>query len=486
MRGPDAAEIATARRLVVLVGLGYLVAQLVLFSLDRAPGWDEAIYLSQITPGAEPLLFAPSRARGITLLVAPPLQLGASVPQVRLFLVLASSAALIACFRMWAPVIGRAAPAAALVFAGSWPTLFYGSEVMPNLWAAFPGVAACAVLARRLTIGEGRNDELIAGGLVGLMALVRPLDALVLAAVLVVVPLVLRRGSVAWATLVPLGVLAGWAPWLVEMGGRFGGPLEALAKAARVGHAGGVSLLENVRQYLALSDGPTAGPFADPRVPIIGLLWLVGLSVLVALGILDARRRGDPAVAVVTAVAGLALAVEYVVFTAVPAPRFLLPGLALLSIPAGLGLARLLPGILHPSSTGGVRVAGAFAAVIVVTAWTASQLVVATRIETGVVGHRDAATRAGAEIRRLANQEPCQVFSSASYPMVGYASGCRASPMESAAGRWEDRVIRAERDGFRRFAVFEGQRAPAPPAGTSATADVPSERGRTWFIFVLD
>lgn len=485
MQLPDEEEIATARRLVVLVGLGYLMAQLVLFSLDRAPGWDEAIYLSQVTPGAEPLLFAPSRARGITFLVAPVLQLGGSVAQVRLLLVLASTAALIACYRLWVPVLGRAAPAAALAFAGSWPTLFYGSEVMPNLWAAFPGIAACALLARRLTTGNGRYDELAAGGLVALMALVRPLDALVLALVLVLAPLLLRRGSAVWASLVSLGLMAGWAPWLVEMGGRFGGPLAALEAAARVGHAGGVSLMENVRQYLALSDGPTAGPFADPNTPVIGILWLAGLTVFLVLGILEAARRDHPATALVPTVAGLALAAEYVVFTAVPAPRFLLPGLGLLSIAAGLGLVRLLEGILHPASTGRPRMVGAFAAVIVVTAWTASQLEVAAKIETGVVGHRDAAARAGTEVRRLSRSQPCQVFSSASYPMVGYASGCKASPTESAIGRWQDRAIRLQHDGILPFAVFEDETSPGPPAGTSAVAHVPAERGRTWFIFVF-
>jgi hypothetical protein len=207
--------------------------------------------------------------------------------------------------------------------------------------------------------------------------------------------------------------------------------------------------------------------------------------VLIVLGILEAWRRGFLAVAVVPTVAGLALAAEYVAFTAVPAPRFLLPGLGLLSISTGLGLLRLLEGILHPSSTGRPRMVRAFAALIVFTAWTASQLEVAAKIDASVLGHRDSAERAGAEVRRLAGDEPCQVFSSASYPMVGYASGCRSSPVESTAGGWHERAIRLERDGIRPFAVFEGENPPAAPAGTSAVADLPSERGRSWFIFVF-
>jgi hypothetical protein len=69
------------------VGTAYLVAQLLLFSPDRAPSWDEAIYLSQVTtPGVHAIAFAPSRARGISLLVAPITVAGGSLPKVRVFL----------------------------------------------------------------------------------------------------------------------------------------------------------------------------------------------------------------------------------------------------------------------------------------------------------------------------------------------------------------------------------------------------------------
>ncbi|HJQ72922.1 MAG TPA: hypothetical protein VJ887_05875, partial [Actinomycetota bacterium] len=61
---PTDEEIALARRLLLVVGVGYLVVQLFAFSLDRPPSWDEAIYLSQVSPGAVALPFLPYRARG--------------------------------------------------------------------------------------------------------------------------------------------------------------------------------------------------------------------------------------------------------------------------------------------------------------------------------------------------------------------------------------------------------------------------------------
>ena len=344
MRLPRDSEITLARRLILVVGLAYLAAQLLAFSLDRPPSWDEAIYLSQVAPGAEPLPFVPSRARGITFLALPVLQLGGSLSQLRLFLAVASAAALVGAFRMWVPVAGYGATAAALLFAGAWPVLFYGSELMPNLWMALTGVAATAVLARRFAGHEGRHDELVAGALVAVAALIRPLDAVVLTAALVLLPVAVRRATVSWTVHLALGLLAGWAPWLVEMTARFGSPWEALAAAARTGHAGRLSFIENARQYLALSDGPSIGPVAHPDVPFSGLLWFIGFGILVVLGVRASSRRGLlPSVVVATAT-GVALATEYVALTDAQAPRFLLPALALLTIPAGFGLATIVAG----------------------------------------------------------------------------------------------------------------------------------------------
>ena len=69
------------------------------------------------------------------------------------------------------------------------------------------------------------------------------------------------------------------------MTGRFGSPAEAFAAAARLGHTGRWSLFENVRQYLALSDGPSIGPVANPGVPASGVLWSARARVLVTLGV---------------------------------------------------------------------------------------------------------------------------------------------------------------------------------------------------------
>jgi hypothetical protein len=479
---PRDGEIDRARRLLLVVGLGYLAIQLIAFSLDRPPSWDEAIYLSQVAPGAEALPFVPSRARGITFLAIPVLQLGGSLQALRLFLAVASAAALTAAFRMWARVIGLGAVAAAVLFAAAWPALLYGSELMPNLWVALVCVSATGLLARRLASGEGRYDELLAGGLVAMAALLRPLDAVVLTAALALVPIALRRGTISWTVHLVLGLAAGWAPWLVEMVGRFGSPAAAFSAAARLGHTGRWVVFENVRQYLALSDGPSIGPVADPQVPVSGALWLLGMAGLVMIGLRAAAERGLLPSLAAPAAAGAALAAEYVVFTDAQAPRFLLPAFALLMIPAGLGLAWILAGFREPTGARTWRWAAAVGGSILVAVWVILQVGIASRVETGVADQRASAERAGQRIRSLAAQKPCHVYSEAGFPMVGYAAGCRAAPLGKAFTVWEERADRLQRDGIRPFLVLH-RPAETDVAGATLLAVVPSHDQTRWYIY---
>ncbi len=483
MRLPGDSEIATARRLIVVIGLASLIAQLLVFSLDRPPSWDESIYLSQVTPGAAPLPFVPSRARGITFLAAPVLQLGGSLAQLRLFLAIASVLLLIVAFRSWVPIVGFGAAAAAVLFAGAWPTLFYGSELMPNLWVALIAVAATAVLARRLAVGEGRYDELLAGGLVAIAALIRPLDAVVLTAALILLPIAVRRATVSWVAHLVLGLAAGWAPWLVEMTARFGSPGGAFAAAARLGHTGHWSLFENARQYLALSDGPSIGPVPRPDTPISGALWLLGLAILVGLGIVAANRRNLLPALVVPTATGFALAAEYIVFTDAQAPRFLLPALSLLTIPAGLGLVSIVTRVRDRERVESVRfVAGAVTAIVVI-AWVVVQLGIATKVEAGVVEQRASAERAGLRVRRLSGGEPCHVYAEGSFPIVGFAARCSAAPLGKVLAAWSDRADHLERDGVKVYVVLHRTQALPPLEGTALLAEVPSQGDLRWFIY---
>ena len=396
-----------------LLGVGYATAQLIAMPIGRHPAWDEAIYLTQVTPGAGGTPFAPSRSRGISLLVAPIAGVGLPLTVTRATLVVLSAAALVLAFAAWRPLIGvTAATAAGAVLACSWLAVFYGSEVMPNLWVALLGVASIGLLARHLDGPPSTRAGLVMGSLFAGMALFRPFDALVLGAVSVVLGLRLVR--VRWRAVTPIvaGCVLGVLPWLVEMSIRFGGPMAALRGASETGHVSGGSVPERIRQYVLLADGPLIGPQPSHGFPFLGVLWLgvAGVSAWWGIRCSDGVRRTGLLLA---AASGTIFIGIYVLLVGGLAPRFLLPGLALVAVPCGAGVVEAW------SRTGPVRVA----AVILACVWVVSQGLVAVDLGHASEAAREDPAAVGLSLRDL-GARPCSFASSESFPEIAYASGC--------------------------------------------------------------
>jgi 4-amino-4-deoxy-L-arabinose transferase-like glycosyltransferase len=460
-----------ARGLLVVVGAAYLVAQLLLFPSNRAPSWDEAIYLSQMTPRVDAIAFAPSRARGISLLVSPITMTGGSIRAVRLFLAALSSVAVVGSFLLWVPALGLGAPVAAFLFASTWVGLFYGSEVMPNLWAAVLAVAVAGAFVRRV---EDRASwaAIAAGVLVGLMALVRPADALVLGGALALYVLLFRRSSSPELVSVGAGLAIGWGAWLVEMSVRFGGPARAIREAAALGHLTALGVGERVLQNLALTNGPTIGPEAHPHVPIAGVLWWGTAAALT--GVAVVRRRSPMRGAVLCAVlGGSALAAEYLVLVSSLAPRFLLPAYALLSLPAATGLISLLTG-------GAARRIGGAAAVAVLAGLTAWHVGTARTIGNNAAAARDAVASVGVEVRGRAAGDACVVASAAAFPQLAFASRCAGRGLAGIDAASLAALRGSVSPSERLFVVLPT----SPPAG-SPLASMPAASVEGWFVFEL-
>jgi hypothetical protein len=436
------------------VAAGSVVLQLLVTDVRRAPSWDEAIYLSQAWRAAPALPFAPSRARGIVLLVAPASWTSGSVTLSRVFMMVGAAALLAWAYGAWAPVVGRGASIlAAVVFATWWVAIYYGAAVMPNLWSALLGVALVAWTVR----GAGsRRARLCAAAAGAAMALVRPPDALVLLAALALSTAFarsLRGRALLWPA---AGIAAGVFAWLVEMSVRFGGPTAAARGALTVSHVSALSLPQRLLQQLAASDGPTLGPVAHPTVPLFGALWWAALIALTSAGVLSARHAETREPILVATLGGASLLVVYVVLISGIAPRFLFPAVGLLALPTGTGIVRVL------RSRRGPALVGLAAVLMPLLVW---NLRTAAQVSRDDGAAQSRARAVGQAIRRAADGRPCAVSSTDAYPEVAFAAGCFGAPAVSGEVR-SPTVTAWIREGRATFLVTHGsvrRLSPSPP-----------------------
>ncbi|HET9725210.1 MAG TPA: hypothetical protein VFR44_15405 [Actinomycetota bacterium] len=405
----------TRRPYILLAAAGafFLVVQVLILSYQRDPSWDEALYLSQVRPGFPALRFVASRSRGIVLLIAPVSLAGASLDLIRVYLMIASSAMLALAYACWVPVLGTAAALAGGLLATTWVALFYGAEVMPNLWSALLITAAYGAALR----APGSSGSVIAAGSLLAAGLVRPLDALVATAV--IAPFLLAHRGWRRSAWMVGGCVAGVVPWVIEMSVRLGGPTRALSAAVDLGHVG-VGAWHNALQHLALTDGPTIGTETGGSPSIPGLAWWIAVAILCGIGgtLATGTRREAARVGIG---GGAALLVLYLFLVEGAASRFLLPAYALLEIPCAVGLAVVW------------RMKRALAAALVVVGvlWVGWNLDVAARIEARVTSTRGATAAVGDAIQAHAGSRSCGFVSSDGFPQIAYASGCRGRPLSA-------------------------------------------------------
>jgi hypothetical protein len=462
-------EQVLAWRLLIAVGVGYLIAQLALISVSRPPAWDESIYLSQVMPGVDPMVFEAWRARGITLLVAPVTWLGGSVGDVRLFLMVASAVTMTATFRLWIPLVGMAVPVAAALFSFSWLVVLNGSEVMPNLWAAILGLATAGLIARRLE-GGSRRHTMLAAAVLGAMALVRPTEAAVVAGAIGLYVVVFKKSE--WRTLLALGLglTFGWLPWFAEMSIRFDGPANALREAATA-HFARAPIAYNVRIHLAATDGR---PIGSP-IPEAGVIWWSILGLLAIVALARGGRRTERAAAILACCVTLALAAEYLVFVSALAPRFLLPAYAFASLPAAIGSISLLRGGVA------LRAAGAVVLLLMIP-WAVWQGATASRFLEERMRSTLAFRSVGLTVRRLADGRACSFMSPHGYPEIEFAAGCDGADLLRPRGPTGAELEDLRSKGREIFVILKEVAPPSSPLGSLTPVRVAGP-GKTWFLY---
>ncbi|RAG81585.1 hypothetical protein DN069_32020 [Streptacidiphilus pinicola] len=327
---------------IALVAGLYAISQLVFVTPSMGLGWDETVYVSQVSPHLPAEFFSAPRSRGITLVVAPLAAVTHSTVALRVYLSLLSALGLFLALLAWRRVRDtRVLALAGALFASLWVAEYYGPQAMPNLWIALAGLAAVGCFLDALRRPAARPPLLGLAAALAVAALMRPSDAAFLGLPLFCLALLRRR-------LLPLlavcgGLLAGTAEWIAEAYARFGGIGERLHLSSL--NEGGLGLHWAVGDALRSIDGPILCRPCDVswnHKPLELAVWWLLLPLLVVGGVLVERRAGRLGAALVPALCGLSVAVPYLFLIDYSAPRFLLPAYALLLVPAASLLAWLV------------------------------------------------------------------------------------------------------------------------------------------------
>lgn len=421
LRGRPSRHLAHPCVPLLAVAFLYAAAQIIAVTTRMKLGWDETVYVSQVSPHVPTAFFSAPRSRGVTLLAAPLVAVTSSFTWLRVYMTALSSIGLVLAYWPWARLLRPVTAAlAALLLAGLWMVQFYGNEVMPNLYVAYGAVAAVGWFAHTVR-GESRLAPLWLALSMAFMALMRPGDAVWLAlALLAAVMFVPRRRLVA-PVAVLAGSAAGVAEWVLEAYVRFGGPLRRL-RAASLAEGGLGWHPEGVRMELhALNDRLLCRPCggATWHVPAAAAWWPL-VPALAAGGLVLAARGRRLGLLTLPAAGGAVLGASYLLFVGYAAPRFLIPAYALLALP----IAELLRG----AATLGrgrwrLATAGVVAAGLAIQAG-GQQLVLAHMVSDQHRARQDYGAITG-RLRGLGVRAPCTLAGEQA-PVLAFYAGCRS------------------------------------------------------------
>ncbi|WP_200261825.1 hypothetical protein [Streptomyces sp. HSG2] len=416
-------------RLLAVPAALFTLAQLLLVGPGMGLGWDETVYVSQVTTHTPAAFFSAPRSRGVSLLVAPIASWSSSTELLRVWLAVLSGLGLYAALRSWRGLFPvRVTATAGALFATLWVTLFYGPQAMPNYWVAVGALVCVGCFLRAGARGSAGVLWGVAGGAL-LMALMRPTDAVWVTIPLLVVALGRRRLRVSTALLGGLAV--GGSAWVIEAYAWYGGLGARLSRASEI--QGGLGWHFAVDDQLrSLGGRALCRPCDVPMPPLFVTLWWYVLPVLAVIGLIVAVRAGRTARTLTPLACAVTSAVPYLFLIGYAAPRFLQPAYALLALPVADALWHLVKkpgGRWRPVPTALVALA------------LAAHLSVQFAVLLHTVGRttddrRDWAGTAG-ELHRLGVRPPCLLTGHQAIP-IGYYTGCSSG---ATAGNNENTTV---------------------------------------------
>ncbi|MEU8588392.1 hypothetical protein AB0C59_15550 [Streptomyces sp. NPDC048664] len=411
--------------LSALVACAFTLLQLLFVGPHMGLGWDETVYVSQVSAHAPASYFSAPRSRGISLLVAPVASWTSSTAMLRVYLAVLSGLALFLALRAWRGLFSaRCVALGGALFASLWITLFYGPQAMPNYWAAIGALACTGCFLRVLEDGADRGALAGVAVSAAFMTWMRPTDAVWAAAPLLVLPLFARpRRRLSLVVALVGGLAAGAAQWIVEAYRDYGGLLRRLSDGSRIqgGLGWHVPLGDQVRGLAGHTlCRPCTGPLPNPAVTA---WWFVlPLLALLAVGVAFlAQRPPRPARTLVPLACAATAAFPYLFLIGYAAPRFLLPAYALLALPVAHALLHLVTepyGRLRP-------IAAAVVALALAAHLAVQFTVLHTTVERTAADHR-AWSRTATELRRLGVRPPCLLTGDQAVPIAFYA-GCSSA-----------------------------------------------------------
>jgi hypothetical protein len=403
---------------LVVVGVAYFVLQLALFDERRFLEWDEAVYLGHASDNFASPLWTSHRSSGVAWLIRPLLLVSDSLVFLRIYLAALSAIAVGLAFSRWLHPGRWLAATAMVVFLSGWMPLFYGSEISPNLYVAAAAVAATGSLVSFLTRGV-RIDLVTLVVSIALALFLRPSDGVVLAVGLGLCAVLVVRSQSVLRLLVAIafGTVVGLVPWVLESVLQFGGPIERLRSASQLVVSGPTW---NVAEYLRLADGPTLGPESAGTISVLLLAILAAYGLMIIASVLDRSRAPGP---VIAGGMGLLMAVPYVTYVGVLAPRFLLPSVSLIAIVIAAGVLRLWE-FAHVLGIAGIAV---------ISVGFVLSLGTAIAIEDDQFVHRAVAEDLAAALNTISGDRACVFLSEYAYPQLMVGSGCFGGRAEFGA-----------------------------------------------------
>ncbi|WP_037841287.1 hypothetical protein, partial [Streptomyces sp. NRRL F-5126] len=461
-RRTDIRQVRDGDLWLVAVALAFTACEFLFVRVHLGLGFDESVYVSQVSPRAPASFFSAPRARGVSYLAAPAVAVTSSTAALRCYLALLAGAGLLGALWVWRHFLpARRVALAGVLFAGLWITQFYGPQAMPNLWVALAALACVGLFLRSVSATCPARTE--RGALLGtaltLAAAVqlRPPDGFWLVLPLAAAALAVRawRRAPVFGALAA-GVVAGGAQWVVESYTRYGGVLQRLHTSGKV--EGGFSWSPAFADQLRALGGRTLCRPCDVPWPHKGVtLWWFALPLLVVGGLLVVRHaRRLPAV-LLPALCGASMAVPYLLLIGYAAPRFLLPSYALLALPAAECLAWFAAGAgrprLRPVATGLV--------VLVVAAHLVVQNLVLTRTATRNSQAHAGFARIAAALHAAGVNPPCLVTGTNAIP-IGLAARCASGATSGHNANTTPRGITAAAR-HRPVAVLVPRGHPRPP-----------------------